>query len=341
MDIIIAVDTGNWAVKSASQKMNTSVSTPQVGIPFTPGLTRHGQKVPPLSTGALTFEGLHYSISSSQRLPIRRDKTHDEDYRLLTLGAIAMEIRNAFPQQDSYGSKDAPVTVALALGLPVAHLSLSAQDGELLRSKYKDFFGFSGKILDFTFEDKNYTIRIEDVGVFPQSVAAVVAYPNIYSSLRRSLRSYIVDIGGGTTNIIPIINGKPQNPGMTIEEGGSLELYRQCMRRTLEEHGVQLDEMMCDGILRGVQTAPVRMFDTLNSCAEDFVRQLIYKMRGNGIDLTMSGLCFVGGTSLLLQQYIENEIGRDDISFIDDVSANAKGYLMLERGRLNTLNAGK
>lgn len=337
MDIIIAVDTGNWAVKSASYVFGGD-GTPHISAPFNPGLTRHGKKVPPLATGALSIDGQNYSITSAERLPVRRDKTNDEDYRILTLGAMAREIRDTWPKRSSYGTAEAPISVALAMGLPVAHLSVSSKDGESLRNKYKEFFGFEGKPIQYSFEGTDYHIQIDDVGVFPQSIAAVMAYPHIYAALRQTLRSYIIDIGGGTTNVIPIVAGKPQNPGLTIEDGGALELYKQCRRRAMEENGVELDEIMCDGILRGLQTVPVTLYDTLNECAGEFVRQLLHKLHASGVDLAISGLCFVGGTSVLLRSHIERELQRDDVNIINDISANAQGYLQLERGRL--LSAG-
>lgn len=322
--IIIAVDQGNYNVKSFGPGKGTT--------PFPTGLNHHGDVPPPIITGSIMFNGQYYS-NTHDRLQTRRDKTEDEDYFILTLVAIANEIKAAYPNADEYDVK-----IALALGLPVEHLSIKSSDGQRLREKYREFFGNKGAPIEFLHEGIKFKIRVVDVGVFAQTISAAISSPSVYGTMMKTVRSYVIDIGGGTTNVVSIINQVPQNPGITLENMGVLELFKMARRAVLEDTNRNIDDFMLDAMLRKEQICPPDIEAAINRAKNDFVKRLILELQARKIDLYMGFLCFVGGGSVLLYDCLQKNIesiGNTQMVLIPDVRANAMGYFAQEGARLN------
>ena len=97
MSIIIGIDHGYYAIKTAH-------------CSFPAGLTSYGEHEPYTRQGLLEFGGCFF-VCGSGRQPIQRDKTINDNYYLLTLAAIAKEIRQrGLPPECS---------VRIAAGLPL------------------------------------------------------------------------------------------------------------------------------------------------------------------------------------------------------------------------------
>ena len=79
MSIIIGIDHGYYAIKTAH-------------CSFPAGLTSYGEHEPYTRQGLLEFGGCFF-VCGTGRQPIQRDKTANDNYYLLTLAAIAKEIR--------------------------------------------------------------------------------------------------------------------------------------------------------------------------------------------------------------------------------------------------------
>lgn len=221
------------------------------------------------------------------------------------------------------------------MGLPVEHLSLKV-DGVLLKDKYKSFFGNNGLPLEFEYEGSPYRVQIVDVSVFPQTISAAASDAKVWQRVVTAPRSYIIDIGGGTTNVIGIINGEPQNPGITLENAGVLQLFKDVERHVREDCGISLDDFMVDSILRGIQQCPNSIRQSICNAADEFVRKRINDLQdGRNVDMLMGQLCFVGGGSVLLFEVFQKFLKRDDLILIPDVCANAKGYYYQEVSKLN------
>lgn len=98
--MLIAIDHGNKQIKTAHQT-------------FSSGLCESDTR-PPFGENILRYNGKYYTLSD-QRIPYMRDKTTDERFFILTLFAIALELRYLrYPANDT-------VDIALAIGLPPAH----------------------------------------------------------------------------------------------------------------------------------------------------------------------------------------------------------------------------
>ena len=142
--MLIAIDHGNYSVKTVHHS-------------FVSGLSEHTVK-PPMTDEILEYGGRYWTLSG-RRLSYMRDKTQDERYFILTLFAIAKEMENNSPYM--------PLErIQLAVGLPPEHYGV-------LKDTFTKYFKRDG-ILHFVYQDRSYSILIDRVMVFPQAYAAVV-----------------------------------------------------------------------------------------------------------------------------------------------------------------------
>ena len=145
MSIIIGIDHGYYAIKTAH-------------CSFPAGLTSYGEHEPYTRQGLLEFGGCFFVCGSGRQL-IQRDKTINDNYYLLTLAAIAKEIRQrGLPPECS---------VRIAAGLPLTSFGRD-------KPKFKDYLLRSNQPLNYKFEGVEYSITIEEVAVFPQGYAALM-----------------------------------------------------------------------------------------------------------------------------------------------------------------------
>ena len=78
--MIIAIDHGNYAIKTLNHS-------------FVAGLSEHTVK-PPMTDEIMEYDGRFWTLTGN-RLSYMRDKTQDERYFILTLFAIAKELESA------------------------------------------------------------------------------------------------------------------------------------------------------------------------------------------------------------------------------------------------------
>ena len=100
----------------------------------------------------LQYRGEYY-VCGTGRQTLVKDKTANDNYYLLTLAALAQEIRKR------KGEKSAKVV--LAAGLPLTGFGREKQ-------KFKEYLFRKEQPVRFFYEGERYEIQIEDVKLFPQ-----------------------------------------------------------------------------------------------------------------------------------------------------------------------------
>ena len=177
MSIIIGIDHGYYAIKTAR-------------CSFPAGLTSYGGHEPYTRHGLLEFGGCFF-VCGFGRQPIQRDKTANDNYYLLTLAAIAKEIRQrGLPPECS---------VRIAAGLPLTSFGRD-------KPKFKDYLLRSNQPVNFKFEGVEYSITIEEVAVFPQGYAALMTEVGL---LQDEPSMLLMDLGGWTVDLMRIDNAIP------------------------------------------------------------------------------------------------------------------------------------
>ena len=111
---------------------------------------------PPVAENGFYYDGSYYCIGG-ERKTVHEHKTADEDFFLLTLLAVAKEIK----------ARELPRTLRVVLGVGVPFKRFGKEQAKLvayLKRRGPHFIEF---------EEEDYVITIENVYCFPQCFAAV------------------------------------------------------------------------------------------------------------------------------------------------------------------------
>ena len=134
--------------------------------------------------------GGQYFVCGTGRQPILRNKTENRNYYLLTLAAIAKEIRQRGEKTEC--------SVTIGAGLP---LTLFGRE----KKAFREYLLYPEKPEDslspvcFKFEGVPYRITVQDVKLFPQGYSALAVHPEL---LRDEPSVLLMDIGGWTVDLM-------------------------------------------------------------------------------------------------------------------------------------------
>ena len=305
--MLIAIDHGNHACKS-------------VHFNFVSGLAQHSVR-PPMADEVLEYNGEFWTLSG-QRLPYRRDKTRDESFFILTLFAIAKELAYAGPLPSAE-------KIDLAVGLPPEHYGL-------LKDKFPDYFTRNQSV-QFIYNDKPITIMIRDVFVYPQAFAAIAPQK---SQLKHHLRLFLVDIGGYTTDVLLLRQGKPDMQFCRSLETGVITMNNDIIRRVGALHDMQIEDEHISAVLAGKETIlPEEVKDTIRKSAEQHAINILNQLRELKVDLRSNPAASIGGGSALFRDYLEKSPLVASATFVESVNANAIGYQAMAEGQLSLQRA--
>ncbi len=285
---IIPVDHGYGNIKTANHCFPTGI------LPF------DGE--PLFGADTLVYGGKYYLIGEGHK-EFLSDKVEDDDYYLLTLAAIALELADAHLTE---------ANVLLAVGLPLTWSS--AQKAE--------FAAYLGReeTVRFTYRKTDYCIRIVGVKVYPQGYAAVAPIKAQMTGI-----NMVADIGNGTMNVLYIINGKPQAGRMFTDKFGvnqcTLALREAFMRKTQRE----LNDAIIDEVFR-TGTANIKEADLaiIRAAVAEYVAGIFRRLREHGYDADTMTLYIVGGGGCLARNF--GDFDAERVKFLDDICAAAKGY---------------
>ena len=301
--MLIAIDHGNHACKT-------------VHFNFVSGLAQHSVR-PPMADEVLEYNGEFWTLSG-QRLPYRRDKTRDESFFILTLFAIAKELAYVGPLPSAE-------KVDLAVGLPPEHYGL-------LKDKFRDYFKRNQSV-QFIYNDKPVTIMIRDVFVYPQAFAAIAPQK---CQLKHHLRLFLVDIGGYTTDVLLLRQGKPDMQFCRSLETGVITMNNDIIRRVGALHDMQIEDEHISAVLAGKETIlPEEVKDTIRKSAEQHAINILNQLRELKVDLRSNPAVFIGGGSALFREYLEKSPLVATASFVESVNANAIGYHAMAEAQLS------
>ncbi|SHO54188.1 ParM/StbA family protein [Anaerocolumna xylanovorans] len=300
--MLIAIDHGNKQMKSIHKT-------------FTSGLIE--SKVYPLLGDDILKRGGFYYAISNQRIPYMRDKTLDNRFFTLTLFAIAHEILAA----GAYSANNI-IDVQLAVGLPPAHYGAQYE-------RFEKYLMGGNDIIEFEFRNKPYSIYISEVLSFPQAYAAAMP---IYSRIRDVAKATIIDIGGFTVDYLQVKKGKADLSVCDSLEDGVITLYNKIKSKVNATYDILLEESDIDVIISGETTTyEDKILHMVENEINFFTMDLLSRLRERMIDLKNGIVIFVGGGSILLRKYLEGSGKVGQGIFVDDISANVRGYELLYR----------
>ena len=193
------------------------------------------------------------------------------------------------------------------------------------------------KEVRFIYKDRPYCIIINNVMVFPQAYAAVIPQSSLVIN---TLRVFIVDIGGYTTDVLLLRNGKPDMQFCRSLETGIITMNNEIIRKVNTLHDMRIEDEHISAVLSGKETIlPQDVKDTILSATKMHAKDILDQLRELQVDLRSNPAVFVGGGSILLRLFIENSHQVAKADFITSTNANAIGYDMLGRKKLSVLSS--
>lgn len=305
--MIISIDHGNSSIKTPS-------------IAFTSGLVAGDGDSGFRSTDTICWNSKNYALTE-RRIAYLRDKTEDDRFFVLTLFAIAYELRKANIQESIE-----PIDVTLLVGLPPAHYSQ-------LHAKFEQYFLHGREPIDFEFNGCYYCIRVQKVLSYPQAFAAAVTK---YTTLKTQSVSYVIDIGGFTIDVLKLRYGKPDLSLVESFENGIITLHNAIISKCDSQYGrlleaSDIDEVISNGptLLAGEVQQLIRQMTAV------FLTDFFHFLRERGIDVSTGRFLFTGGGAILLRGMIDRSGKVPYAVYDDNIHSNAIGYQLLYQSEVN------
>ena len=297
--VIIGIDHGYGNIKTANHIFRTGILKSDSEPLFTKNL--------------LVYDSRYYTVGEGHK-EFTADKQADDDYYVLTLAAIATELKDR-------GITEAEVIIAA--GLP-----LTWTNGQ--KAEFSAYLTQKNEVT-FTFQRVNYRIRISGAVIYPQGFAAISEF-----STKMKGVNMVADVGNGTMNTLTIINGIPQQGRMFTEQFGTYQCTLAVREAFMRETHRNIDDAIIDEVLiTGAANISDNDLKIIKTTATEYVNGIFRRLREHGYDEKSVTLYVTGGGGCLIKNFGNYEKNR--VFFIDDICAAAKGYeymaaLQFERG---------
>ena len=294
--IIIGVDHGYGNMKTAHKAFRTGVECMD--------------EEPIVSKNFVKYKDKFYVIGESH-LVYQGNKTDSEDFYILTLAALAEELKFR-------GLHEANVT--LAVGLPLAWMKSQGADFRRYLMKEQELY--------FEFRRERYHVHLCGVEIFPQGFAAVV---NLGAMQGMNM---LADIGNGTMNVMQIADNKPLEKSLVTDKFGVGICMKEIQKELSKENGEDISEMLIEPLLRnGLQERTDSTAKKVEHIATRYTENIRRRLVDYGYKEGLVHLYVIGGGGCLIRNY-SDLAEKTGVTFITDICANAKGYETLAEKKL-------
>lgn len=241
-------------------------------------------------------------------------KVENDNFYILTLAAVAKELNRR-------GMRNA--NILLSVGLPLTRFGAEKQDFIDYLSKEKE--------VTFRFDNEQYRIKFARVSVFPQCYAAVA---DRMKTLPK--RVVVVDIGSWTIDIMPIEDSAPNEAECITIREGLIKCMRTINEECMRQYGKELSEEDIQEIMRTGkhEKLPQKYRTIVEECLRAYVDKVYNILLEHGYNLEVTEIVFVGGGANVVKRF--GNYDGNNIQYIEDVKANAKGYEYLGKLYLAT-----
>ena len=292
--MIIGIDHGYYAIK-----------TKQVCFPT--GIIRYEYE-PYTMQNVLQYRGEYY-VCGTGRQTLVKDKTANDNYYLLTLAALAQEIRKR------KGEKSAKVV--LAAGLPLTGFGREKQ-------KFKEYLFRKEQPVRFFYEGERYEIQIEDVKLFPQGYSALALHPEY---VRDEPSVLLVDIGGWTVDLMRLDNAVPNAATCRSLELGVIRCIDETMEQVRRRTGLSVTDIQIERVLNGNSCSlDPKAKEIIQKNGRSYTERILSAIMEAGFDLRAIPSVFMGGGSTIVRRHVTPQDGLCRAFYLTDVKANAAGY---------------
>ena len=258
LPIIIGIDHGYGNIKTAHYCFKT-------------GVTAY-DKEPTFKSNMLIYKDKYYIIGEEHKEYVQ-DKNADDDYYILTLAAIAKELKH----RNSTTAK-----VLIAAGLPLYWVSEQ-------KDSFRQYL-LQNESVSFTFNDVNYYVELTDAYIFPQGFSAVADKLQNFGGV-----NMLADIGNGTMNIMYINDKRPISSKCFTEKYGTFQCMLEVRNRLLQL-GVSVNDSVFEKVIRtGTADIDGKYQNAIKETATEYVKGIFRKLREHEYDDRLMRLYVVGG----------------------------------------------
>ena len=285
---IIGIDHGYGNIKTANCCFPTGVMK--------------SDSEPTFAGDLLIWNGKYYSVGVGHK-EFTADKFDDEDYYVLTLAAIARELKR---------EKITDAEVIISAGLPLTWVAEQKEN-------FRGYLLQHGEVT-FRFRNIEYHIKIAGAEIYPQGFAAIVNNISDFTGI-----NMLCDIGNGTMNIMFVNDKKPDPRNCYTEKFGTHKCVQEVQESLMRIHHAEPPEEMITDVLRfGKADIDEEYLKTITDTAKEYVEGIFQRLRKHGYDPKIMKLHVVGGGSCLIRNFADYDKSRVIIN--DDICATAKGY---------------
>lgn len=257
---------------------------------------------PTFAGDLIVWNDKYYSVGIGHK-EFLADKFLDEDYYVLTLAAIARELRR---------ERITEATVFIAAGLPLTWVSEQ-------KAEFKKYL-LRQNVVMFRFRNTEYRVRIAGVEIYPQGFAAVAEKLREFRGV-----NLLCDIGNGTMNLLRIVNGKADAQHMFTEKYGTHQCALLIREQMMKKYHATIDDAIITEILKkGTADIDRRYLDTILRTAKEYTAGIFKRLREHEYDPNLMKLYVVGGGGCLIRNFADYD--RNRVIVNEDICATAKGY---------------
>ena len=292
--MIIGIDHGYYAIK-----------TKQVCFPT--GIIRYEYE-PYTMQNVLQYQGEYY-VCGTGRQTLVKDKTANDNYYLLTLAALAQEIRKRKGERTA--------KVVLAAGLPLTGFGREKQ-------KFKEYLFRKEQPIRFLYEGERYEIQIEDVKLFPQGYSAIALHSELIQNEPSVL---LMDIGGWTVDLMRLDNGVPNAATCRSLELGMIRCIDETKEQVRRDTGLSVTDAQVERVLTG---KPCSMDEDARNIIQKqgrlYKESLLSAAMESGFDLKAIPVVMLGGGASVVKGNVSEQDSLCRVFALIDDKVNAEGF---------------
>ena len=253
--------------------------------------------------------GGKFFVCGTGRQPILRNKMENDNYYLLTLAAIAKEIKQR-------GEK-AECSVNIAAGLPLAGFGRE-------KKPFREYLLRSSQPVCFKFEGIPYKVTIEDVKLFPQGYSAIAIHPELIQNEPSVL---LMDIGGWTVDLMRLDNGVPNASTCRSLELGMIRCIDETKEQVRRDVGLSVTDAQVERVLAGKACS---MDEEARSIIQKqgrlYTERLLSAAMESGFDLKAIPVIMLGGGAAVVKGNLSAQDGLCRAFALIDNRVNAEGF---------------
>ena len=146
----------------------------------------------------------------------------------------------------------------------------------------------------------------------------------------------VVDIGSWTVDIMPIINHTPDESVCVTKPSGFITCIQQINKECVRQIGAEVDEYDIQKLLTsGGADLPDEYREIIEKEIRAYCQQVYHYIRELGYNMDLTPVILVGGGAGVMKQY--GGLSQKNITYVEDICANAKGYEMLGNAYLKAV----